>query len=176
MENIEHLKQVEQSEWYQFPWVWALICIPFTAVLFGVVMFVMADIHRDDLVVDDYYKDGMAINLRLSMDERAKELGVRAKMAQVNERGVSWVIENVSDSAIQMSLYHVTNSTKDLITVLIPEDDMPSKSNLYLSDNPDLVDRLTSKGVWFVELSGVDDGWRLRNRIVTPLTQLELVP
>ena len=42
------------KSWYHFPWVWGLILIPMSAVVFGVLMFVMAGIHRDDLVVDDY--------------------------------------------------------------------------------------------------------------------------
>ena len=57
-------RTVDKS-WYHFPWVWGLILIPMSAVVFGVLMFVMAGIHRDDLVVDDYYKDGMAINQRV---------------------------------------------------------------------------------------------------------------
>lgn len=168
------MDQETEQHWYQFPWVWVLILIPFTAVLFGIVMFVMADIHRDDMVVDDYYKDGMAINLQLSMDTRAGELEVSATLVSIYTTGVVIRIEHATDSAVQLDLYHVANRDKDYASILLPGED--ATKFLYASDDIELVKLLTSKGVWFLELTGVDESWRLRRRIETPITALVLRP
>jgi hypothetical protein len=164
------------KSWYHFPWVWGLILIPMSAVVFGVLMFVMAGMHRDDLVVDDYYKDGMAINQRLLMDSRARELNVHARLTELSEFRLVFEIENASDSAIRLNLYHVTSRQKDRQVVLVPDDDPVDSSSAYSSDNPEIVSLLKTEGVWYIELTGVDDQWRLRRRIVTPLAELELKP
>jgi hypothetical protein len=164
------------KNWYHFPWVWGLILIPMSAVVFGVVMFVMAGIHRDDLVVDDYYKDGMAINQRLSMDSRAKELNVQARLTELNEARLVFEIENVSDSAVRLNLFHVASREEDREAVLVPEGDPVDSVSVYSIDNLEIVSLLKSRGVWYLELAGADDQWRLRRRIVTPLVELELKP
>jgi hypothetical protein len=166
----------DDKSWYHFPWVWGLILIPMSAVVFGVLMFVMANIHRDDLVVDDYYKDGMAINQRLSMDSRARELNVQARLTELSESRLVFEIENANDSAIQLNLYHVASRQEDRQVVLVPEDDPVDSSSAYSSDNLEIVSILKTGGVWYLELAGVDDQWRLRKRIVTPLVELELKP
>ena len=164
------------KSWYHFPWVWGLILIPMSAVVFGVLMFVMAGMHQDDLVVDDYYKDGMAINQSLSMDSRARELNVQARLTELSEARLVFEIENVSDSAVRLNLYHVTSKQEDREVVLVPESDPVDSSSTYSSDNLEIVSLLKTGGVWYLELAGVDDQWRLRRRIVTPLVQLDLKP
>ena len=164
------------KSWYHFPWVWGLILIPMSAVVFGVLMFVMAGMHQDDLVVDDYYKDGMAINQSLSMDSRARELNVQARLTELSEARLVFEIENVSDSAVRLNLYHVTSKQEDREVVLVPESDPVDSSSTYSSDNLEIVSLLKTGGVWYMELAGVDDQWRLRRRIVTPLVQLDLKP
>jgi hypothetical protein len=164
------------KNWYQFPWVWGLILIPMSAVVFGVVMFVMAGIHRDDLVVDTYYKDGMAINQRLSMDSRAKELNVQARLTELSDARLVFEIKNVSDSAVRLNLFHVASRAEDREVVLVPDGDPVDSSSTYSIDNLELVSLLKTGGVWYLELAGADDQWRLRRRIVTPLVELELKP
>ena len=164
------------KNWYHFPWVWGLILIPMSAVVFGVVMFVMAGIHRDDLVVDDYYKDGMAINQRLSMDSRAKALNVQARLTELREARLVFEIKNVDDSAVRLNLFHVASRAEDREVVLVPEGDPVDSSSAYSIDNLEIVNLLKTRGVWYLELAGADDQWRLRRRIVTPLVELELKP
>ena len=56
-------------------WPVLLIAIPFAAVIFGIFMVTVALWFPDDLVVDDYYKDGMAINQNIDKQLLATELG-----------------------------------------------------------------------------------------------------
>ena len=59
-------------------WPIILFSIPFAAVLFGIVMITTATMMPDDLVVDEYYKEGMAINRRLSAEQRAADMQISA--------------------------------------------------------------------------------------------------
>ncbi len=170
------MDNLQVKPWHQYVWVWVLIFIPFTAVIFGIVMFVMADIHRDDLVVDDYYKDGMAINLQLSMDEKARSLDIHASLSFLSSKRLSLTVKNARDSAIRINFYHVADSQKDRAAVLVPEGDSIDSMTVYSVDDADIASLLQSSGIWFVEIAGVDDSWRLRKRIETPVSRLELEP
>lgn len=156
------------ENWYQNPWVWFVILIPFSAVAFGIVMIVSATSHPDDVVVDNYYQEGKAINQRLEMDERASERHVSA-VGRVSGDSVIFEIDGATDSAVVLHLYHVTDSNLDHDIVLLPEYD-----NRYSAEGASLP--FDEPGVWYVELVGTDDDWRLRQRVVTPVASLELSP
>ena len=65
---------------------------------------------------------------------------------------------------------HVTDSRKDRSISWYPEggDTYGTEENIPVE--------LKGPGVWYAELIGVDDGWRLRQRLVTPLVHMELRP
>ena len=54
---------------------------PAAAIAMGIVMTVLAVRTDDGLVVDDYYKRGLAINQVLAREARATELGLAASLA-----------------------------------------------------------------------------------------------
>jgi hypothetical protein len=110
------------------------------------------------------------------MDSRAKELNVQARLTELNEARLVFEIENVSDSAVRLNLFHVASREEDREAVLVPEGDSVDSISAYSIDNLEIVSLLKSKGVWYLELAGADDQWRLRRRIVTPLVELELKP
>lgn len=64
--------------WYREPFVWLILGIPGTAVLMGIAMVVLAVRSDDGLVVDDYYRQGLAINRELRRDEIAEHQGLEA--------------------------------------------------------------------------------------------------
>lgn len=66
--------------WYGHPWVWLLIAIPGLSVVGGITMIVLATGSPNDLVRDDYYKAGLAINQDLSAEQHATELGITASL------------------------------------------------------------------------------------------------
>ena len=162
---------VVAKPWYRQIWPWILIFIPFTAVVFGFVMFYLADVYRDDLVTDTYYKDGMTINRRLMMDKKAETLNIKARLKKIGDGVVTFTIQNATDSAIQLSLFHVSSSEEDRVVALVPEEGYD-----YSTTEPEIEKLLASKGVWYLELKGTDSHWRLRKRVVTPLIELELEP
>ena len=50
--------------WYQQAWPWFLISLPASAVIGGIITLMLAVNSPNALVVDDYYKEGLAINQR----------------------------------------------------------------------------------------------------------------
>ncbi|MFT7243777.1 MAG: hypothetical protein ACI82A_001122 [Candidatus Azotimanducaceae bacterium] len=151
-------------------WPLVLFAIPFAAVLFGIVMVSTVNYFPDDVVVDSYYKEGMAINQRIQADNKAALLKVSA-LIELNIRSKPYIrLDGATDSAVSLDLRHVTDQRLDQSFTLLPEQD-----NEYVVD-AQLSDILSSTGVWYIELVGLDDGWRLRKRLVTPLTQVRIDP
>ena len=100
--------------WYREPWVWFVISVPGSAVVFGILMVVMAQIHRDDTVVDDYYKEGMAINRELSQHELAVTKQVSAVLTVDGAGELNVAIEGADDSAVSLAFHHVSSRERDV--------------------------------------------------------------
>ncbi len=164
------MTDTDASPWYGYSWVWVLILIPFSAVIFGIVMFTLADVHRDDLVVDQYYRDGMAIKVTLSMDQLATRMKVEAVFVE-DASQVIFDVSNARDSAIELAFYHVASAARDHSILLVPE-----SGQRYSSDDVRLLTMLKTPGVWYLEMRGTDEHWRLRQRVVTPVRKLVLRP
>ena len=62
--------------WYTHRWPWLLMLGPATVLAGGAFVAWLAVGHPDALVVDDYYKQGKAINQDLSRDRAATKLGM----------------------------------------------------------------------------------------------------
>ena len=131
-------------------------------------MVVISFEFPDDLVADDYYKDGMMINRTIEADERAVTLGVNATSMIEPGKPLRVHVSQATDSVVMLHLYHVTDRSKDTEVMLYPEG-----GDLYASK--DAVPALFGvQGVWYVSLEGVDEHWRLRRRIETPVHNLRL--
>ncbi len=158
------------DHWYHHGPVWLVVSIPFTAVVFGVLMFVMAAKTPSDLVVDDYYKEGKGINQRLQLDRRAGELGVSVELANVSEAGLT-LTSGADTRFIEMNLYHVASQEKDLTAGF-----SHTSNGIFLLEEgaPNPGPLLATKGVWYVELIDRENGWRLRQRVETPINAMTL--
>lgn len=155
--------------WYRYPWVWFVFGIPFTAVLFGIVMIVSANYQRDDLVVDDYYQEGKGINQRLALDNEARMVHASVKLTALTDSGAVFQISGGSE-AVQLTLFHVTTRDKDLTLPLVA-----NGGGIYTAASVALATHLAAKGVWYLEFRDEVSGWRLRQRLVTPIDELTLV-
>jgi len=70
----------DTTPWYRQFWPWFLIALPATMVVAGLLTLFIAVEDADDLVDDDYYRDGLAINRELGRLEHARELGIDATL------------------------------------------------------------------------------------------------
>ncbi|PID61744.1 MAG: hypothetical protein CSB44_05785 [Gammaproteobacteria bacterium] len=76
------------APWYRHRWPWILISIPAVSVLLGILMITLSLSTNNSLVVDDYYKEGKAINQRLERDRLAASLGVTASIETSGTDGI----------------------------------------------------------------------------------------
>lgn len=151
-----------QTHWYRHRWPWVLMLVPFAAVLFGVFMFVTALYYPDDVVVDTYYRDGQAINQLRALDDAARALGISASL-ELDAQGARLTLAGTQEPLLQLFLFQVTDSQADRVFLFQPEGGA-------VFQNPDatLARLLGAEGVWYLELRGADNDWRLRQRVVTP--------
>lgn len=71
------------SPWYRHRWPWLLAIAPTAALIAGVFTFWLAATTGDSMVVDDYYRQGRAINQQLARDRQAGALGLQATLSAV---------------------------------------------------------------------------------------------
>jgi len=67
--------------WYREPWPWLLMAGPALVVVASMITLWLALKSDDGLVVDDYYKRGLAVNQTLTRDHTAVAHGYRADLA-----------------------------------------------------------------------------------------------
>ncbi len=59
------------TPWYKQFWPWFIIAFPMAAVIAGITTVYIANTDKPSMVVDDYYKEGKAINLELTKYQEA---------------------------------------------------------------------------------------------------------
>jgi hypothetical protein len=150
--------------WYHYRWPWVLMLVPFAAVLFGIFMFVTALYYPDDVVVDTYYRDGQAINQLRALDEAARGLGIEATLL-VDSSQTRLLLSGTEEPELHLFLYHVTDSNADRSFLF-----QPAGAGVFANTQETLAPLLGARGVWYLELRGADNDWRLRRRIETPVT------
>ena len=72
--------------WYRQKWPWLLMLPPAAAVVGGFITLWLAIKTWDGLVVDDYYKEGLAIRKTMDRSLKAGELGLTAYVSIDAER------------------------------------------------------------------------------------------
>ena len=67
--------------WFKQFWPWFLIILPLTAVIAATNLLFTALDNKPDMVVDDYYSKGKAINEDLTLIKNAKKENIKKKPA-----------------------------------------------------------------------------------------------
>lgn len=140
--------------WHRQLWPWLLMIAPATAFFGGIFTFWLAATSNNALVVDDYYKEGRAINRELARDRHATDLGLHARLGGTD--GV--VVELRSDARqplpdrIRLQLVHPTRAELDRVT------ELPRVAEGVYARR-DIA--LPAPGRWTVEIGDVARSWRL---------------
>ncbi len=167
--------------WYRQPLVWLVISIPLSAVLAGIVTIYLAVTTDDGLVVDDYYKQGLAINRQIERDQTATRLQLAADIEIDTANGFITVAFDKGrlpqyPLELTLGLRHATQQQRDNFIRL-----QHGIDNQYVG----VVERDGQKGirtgVWHVELSHAKDSggdaWRLSRRVwLEGFTRVQLLP
>lgn len=115
--------------WYRQFWPWFLIALPASVVVAGFFTLYLAIKYSDDLVSDNYYRDGLAINQQLSQDIRATELFLSAILDFEGEAGAAFDVLALElksglptfamPATLTLYLLHPTDAGADQVVELI---------------------------------------------------------
>ena len=103
------------THWYQSPIGWLIFFVILATVTSGVLMITISISDPDDIVIDDYYKQGLAINLSKARNTRALKLGIKADFVST-PRGLTVRViglKGTENSALRMYLQHPTRRRHD---------------------------------------------------------------
>jgi hypothetical protein len=143
-----------QVPWYREPWPWLLIAPPAASILMGAAMWTLAVRTSDGLVVDDYYRRGLAINKEVDRETRAAALGVRAVVTFNPERSrvrLQLAAAGSAPSPVIMRLVHPTRAGEDQILTLAPSPDGVLEGAVHPP----------APGRWHVLIEDPSAGWRI---------------
>jgi hypothetical protein len=146
------LPREDDQPWYRQFWPWFLIALPGSVVVAALYTVSIAMRHADDLVVDDYYKTGLAINQQLEKQRVAEAAGMRAEIdilarrLQVRLAGVPF------GEPLRLRLSHPLEADRDFNVQL-----NSAAPGLYLAELPADV---APNWHWTLD-AGEDSPWRL---------------
>jgi len=165
---MDNTSDRDTGPWYKETWAW-FVLTPLIVVVIASMNFVfLAFSHQDDVVMDDYYKEGRTINQHFTLDETARALELDGQLDI--DLLVGDVVLDLSSLAalpeqLTLELSHPVESTLDL-TLLLNE----VAPGRYIGE---LEKRLENR--WYVRLSAAAiepiegragvDAWRLNGEL-----------
>ncbi|GAC29295.1 FixH family protein [Brumicola pallidula] len=154
------MEESDIKPWYKQFWPWFLICIPLSSFIVGGFVVSFATDGTNTLVVDDYYKEGKAINERLGKIEEAQTLNITTQL-NINNDFIS--VEFLSGApqtkqALKLDFYHVTLAERDF-QVLLSAD----ANGIYRAETDTLVN-----GKWRLRLTPLDESWKVQKTLILP--------
>lgn len=148
-----------RQPWYKQFWPWFLIILPSVVVVAAIATVYIAIKHSDELVMDSYYKEGLAINQQLSQDQQARRQAVVAKLYLDPSRDMRLQLSGEGLAQInhlQLRLQHPTTEALDQSVVLTRRDGEWFEGRLGA----------TTEGRWYVTLQPFHSeeygNWRLK--------------
>ena len=154
-----HALTKKAAPWYREPWPWILIALPLSAVIAGIATLVIAIAHPDELVAEDYYKQGLAINRILERESRAAALGLSAQ-AMISDARIRIGLTGHTDfpESIVVRFIHPTRASEDRRIVL-----QTIANGWYEGEIPGI-----ASGRWRVQAEDDQGIWRLTGMWITP--------
>lgn len=151
------MNEEQAKAWYKQFWPWFLIALPGSVVIASVATIILAVSHPDAVVVDDYYKAGLAINRDLSREQLAIQLDIKSQM-HISDHHVKLTL-NASKgglpSRLLLRFMHPTLSDRDQTILLKPTDTMTFTGDIATLAN----------GAWNVSIESEAPAWRIQKRV-----------
>jgi len=143
--------------WYRQAWPWFLISLPASAVIGGIVTLVLAVNSPNALVVDDYYKKGLAINQEKHRLATADKLGMAGLLRSDGKQLTLNLTSQpaVTEQALVLNIIHSTRAELDRQLTLQRLSD-----GHYATAMP-----MLPPGSWYLRLQAGDASWEIRARV-----------
>jgi len=158
------------TAWYRHREPWLLMIAPLAAVMGGVFTLWLALTTNSSLVVDDYYREGRAINQTFARDAEARRLGLSARwevdvlrnLAQL--RLASDSPDFVAPEQVTVRLIHATEADLDH-RILLPQ---------VASDRWEAPFAAPLRGRWTMQIEDPARSWRLLSHLVDPAARVDI--
>lgn len=154
------LMEKHPDPWYKHRWPWLLMAGPVAVLIAGFITMWISFSGADALVVDDYYKQGKAINQDLRRDRAAASLGLSLSLRYDAAAGkLVGQLQGVTDGApLNLLLVHPTVPEKDIRLVAVPD-----SSGVFSVALP-----LLERAQWQVQIEDAARSWRLHGEWAWP--------
>ncbi|VAW76643.1 Putative analog of CcoH, COG3198 [hydrothermal vent metagenome] len=155
---MNNLSAIDSTPWYRQLWPWLLIIPPGGAVIGGIFTIILAVQSPNALVVDNYYREGLAINQQLHRLNAARAQQLSAFLRydghhlQLTVNG-----SKQPDTTLALQFIHVTRADLDRTIQLKKYAD-----GEYSAPVPAL-----PAGIWYLRLHPGDKRWEIRTRVQT---------
>lgn len=167
---MQQTNQQDVLPWYRQFWPWFLMALPASAVIAGISTVFIATINKDNLVVDNYYKQGLAINQTLTQQELAKELGLSGNATLDVEQGklnlLLSAVKSIDDPQLKLTLVHATLAELDQVVFL----------NRVATNNYSGTIKNLTTGKWHLILEPINAQWRIEASLALPQQSWLMTP
>ncbi len=152
-------KNTQPAPWYRQFWFWFLMMPLFASFIAGGILVSTAVRHSDDLVIDNYYREGRGINQVFEQDQRARDLGLTAALQFDREVGEVLLqlppVDELPDT-LKLLMDHPVSARRDQQIVLVRtrpghyrgELEQEPRHRWYLSLVPGLDGDLRARAEW----------------------------
>lgn len=153
---------MESKVWYKQFWPWLLISIPlFSMLKAGHTVYIMNK-QSPDLVVDDYYAEGKAINMNLAKYREAASRNLAGGVLIAgNKVIVNMQVNPLLGNELHLHFTHNIFADKDFKVVA-----ERSGESMFVAELPKVLD-----GKWNLVVSDQQEQWKLRASFVLPLAE-----
>ncbi len=160
-------ESVKIRPWYKEPWLWLVILLPASAVVAGIATVIIAVRNADDLVDDNYYQSGLAINRNLDAQKKAQQLDIKGRLF-------------LSQQKIQLQL---ESSKKDITGDIVLDLLHPTLEKLdkhfimkNLGHGLYTVDNLTPiKGRRYLRITSQSEQWVIKSELIVETGKVVLI-
>jgi hypothetical protein len=147
--------------WYRERWPWLLMLMPGLAVVGGIFTAYLAVTTNHALVVDEYWREGKAINRSLAKEAHAQALGLQLRLKPTPE-GLQLKVDDAqgrpwaSPSPVRVHWIHPTFAGRDAQTLAYPLGD-----GKYLASQFSQF-KWPAEGRWQVMVEDSGGAWRAK--------------
>lgn len=162
--------QEDTKPWYKQMWPWILISLPMSAVIAGIITFMIAIDDPDGLVVEEYYKEGKAIKYKMEKAHEAERLNLRAMLRLSTDGQIAELdllpLEHTPET-LTLQLRHATRAHFDQVLTMARTVDGNYRANLEKA----------AQGKWRLYLEDEASTWQLHGTLQIPNTPIaQLTP
>lgn len=160
----------DSKPWYKQFWPWFVIALPMASVAISLTLVYYAVKYKVSLVRENWYKDGVAINVELDEQKKAKQDGLKAFVTYTAKDNTIMVrIKNLDtrvEPELTLDLIHPTLEKRDQTVELVRTPD-----NAYFA-------KLTStpSGFYYTHITSEKGHWEIDSKVnfSNPLSNAEI--